>query len=179
MTRASKRKILDKVIRTRSKCKKLEEEEKIKKNKKNNKTTLDDEIPGQNERTGRVEQVLTKNNRNPIKENENKDPNNNKETTGSNVLSKNNYTSNKENYNQEYEEKEDEEEEEVEEDDEASFEKFPELQKFMSLADVKKMFDYYERELLMVDETPEERKQYEDDPERDLVVMRNTSCKEI
>ena len=130
---ASKRKISNKVILTRSKFKKIEEEKK----------SVDD-----------INEVDKK----PV------------------VQFKEYVMNNKTKDSIENNEYEDEEEEEEEEGDGNPFAEYPELEKMMNEPKVKEMFDYYEKELKLVDETPEERKKYEENPYF-LVIMRNTACK--
>ena len=50
---------------------------------------------------------------------------------------------------------------------------------FMNSQPVKKMLNDYKIELLLVDETPEEKKEREENPDMPIVSMRNTTSKNI
>lgn len=61
-------------------------------------------------------------------------------------------------------------------DDEDDSPDCPEIQKFTeSDEDVRTHLELYSKELLLVDETPEERKEIDAHPERPILTMRNTS----
>lgn len=54
----------------------------------------------------------------------------------------------------------------------------PEIQRLIEEDEtMQKNFEHYSNELLLVDETPEERKKIEEHPDRPVLAMRNTSSK--
>lgn len=61
------------------------------------------------------------------------------------------------------------------EDDGTPFGEYPELEKMMNEPTVKEMFEHYEKELQLADETPEKKKRYKEDPDDYLVIMRNSA----
>lgn len=54
---------------------------------------------------------------------------------------------------------------------------YPELEKMINEPLVKKMFEYYEKELQLADETPEKKQKHKENPDDCLVIMRNSACK--
>ena len=60
---------------------------------------------------------------------------------------------------------------------ESNNEKFSPLEVLMNSDLVKQMLDYYETELLLVGDSPEERREREQHPERPIIAMRNTTSK--
>lgn len=72
------------------------------------------------------------------------------------------------------------ENEDTSEDEEDDSPDCPEIQKLIeSDKTMKEHLEFYANELLLVDESPEERKEIDDNPERPVLTMRNTSSKTL
>lgn len=72
----------------------------------------------------------------------------------------------------------DEDEDDESDNDEDDSPDCPEIQKLVSNDEtMSELMSLYSRELYLVDETPEERKEIDENPDRPVLTMRNTSSK--